>query len=388
MDLEFTQEQSMLRSTLRGMLERECSPEVVREMEDHEKGYPDALWAALAGMDLLGLTIPEEYGGSNKGALENAILYEEFGRSLAPTPHLVSSVIGASVLARAGSVDQRQRWLPQIASGKTIFTSAWLEPDGGYGPEGVRLRGELHGDTYDLSGTKIHVPFANSAERLIVLARSDQDPTGLDLVIVDPASNGIKVNRLLTMAGDPQFEVVFNDVRVPAENVIGGRGTGWDVWTDVMNDVLIAVAAQAAGSAKRAFEMALEYSKQREQFGRPIGSFQVIAHYLADVATEIEGATILVYEAAWARAEGRDVDCLASMAKLYACDINRHVTAVGQQIFGGIGFIKSVDMQLYFRRAKQLQLSWWSDRFLEERIASAHLDAEEPVRLDPIGWGG
>ena len=186
-------------------------------------------------------------------------------------------------------------------------------------------------------------------------------------------------------------------VRVPASSRIGAAGTGWATWHETMLDGIVLLAAYAMGGARYAFEITLQYAKDRQQFDKPLGAFQAIAHYLADASTTVEGGTILVHEAAWARANGRPIDRLAPMAKLFACQTFRDVTAMAQQVFGGVGFTIEYDIQLYFRRAKQLQISWWDDRYLEELVADGHprhrltrstsaVEVEE-VAIDPSGVG-
>jgi alkylation response protein AidB-like acyl-CoA dehydrogenase len=304
-------------------------------------------------------------------ALEGAILYEELGRCLAPTPHFVSAVMSAGVLLRAGSDEQRASLLPRIARGEVILSTAWLEPGHGYGPDGIQLRATAAGDDVVLDGTKLHVPFARAADSLIVLARGD---AGVDLFIVDAAAPGISTTQQLTIAADAQFEVTLEGVRVPATSRVGAPGSGWETWNDTMLEGIVLLAAQAVGGARFALDMTVQYAKDREQFDKPLGAFQAIAHYLADASTSVEGAEILVHEAAWARANGRSTALLAPMAKLFACQTFRDVTAMGHQVHGGMGFTVECDMQMYFRRAKQLQLSWWDDRYLEELIAAETLD--------------
>ena len=371
MDLEFTEEQNMLRDLVRGICSAYSSAEAVRAIEDDPTGYPAELWKQLADVDLIGLMLPPEYGGSGMSALEGAILYEELGRSLAPTPHFVSAVMSAGVLLRAGSDEQRSSFLPRIASGEIVMTTAWLEPHHGFGPEGVTATARADGDGFVLDGVKWHVPFAQAADALVVLARSD---TGVDLFVVDRDTDGLTLTQKLSVASDAQFEVAFDGVRVPASSRIGAAGTGWDTWHATLLEGIVLLAAQAIGGARAALEMTVEYAKTREQFDKPLGAFQAISHYLADASTRVEGGEILVHEAAWARANDRSIDLLAPMAKLFACQTFRDVTAMGHQVHGGMGFTVECNMQLYFRRAKQLQLSWWNDRFLEELIAAQTLD--------------
>jgi alkylation response protein AidB-like acyl-CoA dehydrogenase len=374
MDLDFSEEQLMLRDMVRGVFAEYAPVEAVRELEDDPKGYPDELWKQLAELDLLGLTIPEAYGGSEQGMLEAVVVYEEIGRSLAPSPHFVSCVLSAGALLEGGSDEQKQRWLPKIASGDAILSPAWLEPRNGFGPKGVQLRARADGDDFVLDGTKWHVLFASSATRLLVLARTGEGLHDVDLFLVDPNAEGVMLTQQRSLAADTQYAVSFQGVRVSAAERIGAAGSGWATWDSLMQDAVILVAAQAAGGAQRSLELTVEYAKVREQFDKPLGAFQAIAHYLADASTQIEGGTTLVYEAAWARAEGKDISRLAPMAKLFMCRVYRDMTAMSLLVFGGVGFTIEYDAQLYFRRAKQLQLSWWDSRFLEERIASCVLD--------------
>ncbi len=320
--------------------------------------------------------VPAEYGGSEMSLLDGAVVYEELGRALAPSPHFASAVMSAGVLQRAGSEELKREWLPEIASGAAILTPAWLEQHHGFGPKGVALTARADGDELVLDGVKWHVPFAAAATRLVVLARTGAGDADVDLFLVDPKAAGITLTQQLTIGSDTQYQVELAGVRVPASSRIGAAGTGWSTWSDTMFDGIILLAAYAMGGARYAFDITLQYSKDREQFDKPLGAFQAIAHYLADASTTVEGGTILVHEAAWSRANGRPIDALAPMAKLFACKTFRDVTAMAQQVFGGVGFTNEYDIQLYFRRAKQLQISWWDDRYLEELVASATLDAE------------
>ncbi|MFQ5514419.1 MAG: acyl-CoA dehydrogenase family protein [Myxococcota bacterium] len=377
MDLEFSEEQQMLREMVRALCAELVPLDVVRKLEDDPIGYSADFWKQLGELGLIGLTLPERYGGGAQSALEAAILYEELGRALAPSPHFVSSVLCAGALLEAGSDAQKAEWLPRIASGEAILTPAWLEPRNGYGPRGVQLRATREGASYVITGTKLHVPFAQAASRLLVLVRSGDAKSDVDLLLVDPRARGVCMTQLFTLASDSQYRVDFEDVQVPESDRIDAAGSGWSTWERAMREGLICLAAQAIGGAERALEMTVQYARERKQFEKPLGAFQAIAHYLADAATELDGGRTLVHQAAWARARGRPHDRLASMAKLFACDVFRKLTATAQQIFGGVGFTIEYDIQLYFRRAKQLQLSWWDPPYLEELIARSVLDSAD-----------
>ena len=275
---------------------------------------------------------------------------------------------------RSGSAQQKKHWLPRIVSGDAILSTAWLEPGNGFGAKGVQARAVADGDDFVLDGVKWHVPFASAATALIVLARTGDADTDVDLFVVEAGAPGVTMNQQLTIGSDTQYEVTLSGVRVPESARIGGSGSGWGTWHETMLDGIVLLAAQAVGGARYALDITVQYAKDREQFDKPLGAFQAIADYLADAATAVDGAETLVYEAAWARAEGRPIDRLAPMAKLFACRTFRDVTAMAQQVFGGVGFTLEYDIQLFFRRAKQLQISWWDDRVLEELVAATVLD--------------
>lgn len=374
MNLDFSEEQEMLRDTVAGICGEHSSIEAVRALEDDPVGYTKEFWKQLTDLGLLGLTISEEHGGSGLSLLEAAVVYEQFGRTLAPSPHFASSIMSAGVLAAAGSDQQQSALLPKIATGEAIVVPAWLEPGNGCGIEGVRMKAEKGGDEYVLSGTKRHVAFANSATHFIVLARSADDGDGLGLFLVDATASGISSEQRLTLASDCQYQVSFDNVRVSASDRIGAAGEGWAVWNDLMHQGIILLAAQAMGGAQRALEITVQYSLDRHQFGKPLGAFQALAHDMADSQTAIDGGRTLAYEAAWSVANGRAVDRLAPMSKLFACQAYRDVTATCVQIHGGMGFTIEYDIQLFFRRAKQLQISWWDTSYLEDLVAASVLE--------------
>jgi alkylation response protein AidB-like acyl-CoA dehydrogenase len=374
LDLDFSQEQEMLRQTVRDVLDRHCPLSVVRQMEDDPVGYPNALWDQFGELDLIGLLLPEEHGGSGMTLIEGVALYQELGRSLAPVPHLVSAVLCGGVLATAGSEAQKEEWLRPIASGESIFTPAWLEPENGYSPRGVELRAQAADGGWRLNGVKRHVLFAQAAQRLLVLARTGDTEEDIDLFVVDPTAEGVTFRQQFSVASDTQYEVTFDRVAVTEADRVGPAQSGWSTWQSVLEGALVLLGAQAVGGARYALEITTQYAKDRQQFDKPLGAFQALAHNLADAITALDGAEQLVHEAAWAGATGRSLTRLAPMAKLFACSTFRDITAMAQQLFGGIGFTLDFDIQLYFRRAKTQQVMWANDRTLEDAVATALLD--------------
>ncbi len=343
MDLKLSEEQEMLRDAVRALCDRLSTPEIVRSLEGDPKGYRDDLWAELGRMDLLGLLVDGWY------PTEVAVVCEELGRALCPSPYIETAVFGAALLGRADRV----------------VTLAWHEPERSDTEAGIAA--SFDGST--VTGEKILVPYASAADALLVLARGDE---GIVVVSVDPASTTLEFEG--TLASDARYRVVLDKA---AGDVVA---TGWETFEGAATPALVAVGAYAVGAATKAHEMSVEYANERIQFDKPIGSYQAMAHPLADLRTEIDGARTLVHQAAWTLAERRDTaGPLARMAKYYACDVFRRTAKFGHQVFGGIGFTLDIDIQLFMRRAKQLEVTWFGPRTLEEAIAAAELDAPEPL---------
>lgn len=383
LDLTFDAEQDALRSMVRDLLATHAPMSRVRDLEDDAVGFDSALWQQLGELDLIGLLLPEEHGGSGMSLLEGVVLFEELGRALTPTPLLPSAVLVGTAVALAGTDAQRANVLPALASGTSIASVAWFEPGNSAAPRGVQVRAVADGDVdeFVVTGTKWHVPFASSAEHLLVLVRTGDGDDEVDLFLVRTDAQGVQLRQQHSLASDTQYEVIFDGVRVSTADRLGAAGTGWGTWHQVMLWASVLLAAQAVGGARAAFELTNQYAKDRVQFDKPLGAFQAISHYLADAVTALDGAEVLVHEAAWAAASGRSIERLAPMAKLFACDTYRDLTAMAQQVFGGVGFTVEYDIQLYFRRAKQLQVSWWDVRDCEELIAASVLDVDEPDSL-------
>src|SRR5438132_3599679 len=221
MDLGRNEEQEVLGEMVRGVCSSYANLDTVRALEDDPTGFPAELWKQMAELDLIGLMLPSEYGGSEMSALEGAVVYMELGRALAPSPHFVSAVMGGGTLLRAGSDEQKRTWLPRIASGDAIVTTAWLEPGNGFRARGVQTRAVADGDAFVLDGVKLHVPFAGAATAMIVLARTGDADTDVDLFLVDPSAAGVTMQQQFTLASDCQYEVTLSGVRIPASARIG-----------------------------------------------------------------------------------------------------------------------------------------------------------------------
>ncbi len=373
MDLGLDEQQELLKNFARDFLEKECPESLVREMEEDEKGYSPDLWGKMAQQGWMGLIIPDDYGGTGMKLCELVVLLEEFGRFLVPGPYIPTVVLGAVTIMEGGSEEQKQQLLPKIAAGELIMTMALTEPSAKWDADGVELEAKRQGDDYVLNGVKLFVPDAHVSDQMIVVARTAKDKTpeeGITLLLVDSKSAGISFEVLKTIAGDKQCEVTFENVKVPAANVIGQEGKGWPIVEKTKKMATVAACAYLVGLSQMDFDVTLNYAKERVQFGRPIGSFQAIQHKLADVVIDVDGSRFITYKAAWSLQEGEpDADMMISMAKAWTSDASRRVVAHGQQIHGGIGFTKEYKIQLYFRRQKWMELMWGDADYHRELVA-------------------
>jgi alkylation response protein AidB-like acyl-CoA dehydrogenase len=371
MDLGLDEQQELLKNFARDFLEKECPESLVREMEEDEKGYSPELWGKMAQQGWMGLIIPEEYGGTGMNLCELVVLLEEFGRALVPGPFISTVVLAGVPTMEAGTSEQKKWLLPKIASGELIMTMALTEPSAKWTADGVSLEAKKDGGDYVLNGTKLFVPDAHVSDRMIVVARTGgKGEDGITLLFVDSKSPGIKFETLKTIAADKQCEVTFENVKVPASNLLGEEGKGWPIVEKTSKVATVAACAYLVGLSQMDFDVTLNYAKERVQFGRPIGSFQAIQHKLADAVIDVDGSRFITYKAAWSLQEGEpDADMMISMAKAWTSDASRRVVAHGQQIHGGIGFTKEYKIQLYFRRQKWMELMWGDADYHRELVA-------------------
>ena len=371
MDLGLSEGQEMLKNFARDYLEKECPEKFVREMEENELGYTGKFWQGLAEQGWLSMLIPEQYSGYGMNLVDMCVLLEEFGRALVPGPFISTAVLGAVPIIVGGNEGQKQELLTAVALGDLFLTLAFTEPSARFDGDGVALTAKKDGDSYVLNGTKLFVPDAHVAEKMIVVTRTNGSGNdGLTLFIVDAATPGITTTVLRTIAADKQCEVVFKDVKVPAITMLGQEGKGWDILEKVRRYATVAYCAYMVGLSQRDFEITLDYAKERIQFGRPIGSFQAIQHKAADMITDVDGSRFIMYRAAWAVSEDEpDQELQVSMAKAWCSDATRRVVAHGQQIHGGIGFTKEYVIQLFFRRQKMAELMWGDGDHHRARVA-------------------
>ena len=372
MDLGLSDDQRLLQQFARDFLEKECPESHVREMEVDERGFSPDLWRKMAEQGWFGLIVPEAYGGAGMTFMDLIVLVEEFGRSLLPGPAL-PTIVASLALLETASEEQKQRFIPPIAAGERVWTLAHLEPSARLDAGGVALTAARDGETYVLNGTKLFVRDSRVADNLVVVARTGgSGEDGISLLVVDAHADGIHHHPFETISSDKQCEVRFQDVRVPAENLLGTEGGAWPIFERFARKATVLEAAYLVGLSQMDFDITLAYTKDRVQFGRPVATFQALQHKAADMATDVDGCRYITYRAAWAVDQDEpDANEQVHIAKAWVSDASRRVVAAAQQMHGGIGFTKDYRIQLYFRRQKAAEVSWGDADYHREAIAQA-----------------
>jgi len=372
MDFALSEEQEMLQQSAREFLTQECPPTFVREMYTSEDGFSRALHRKMAEQGWTGLLIPEAYGGLDLGMLDMAVLLEEMGRAVVPGPFLFSSVLFSLALKQGGSTAQKKLWLPRVATGEAIGTLAFLEADDRLDAAGITLKAKKSRDGYTLSGTKMFVPFAAVADVLLVAARtSGRGEEGVSLFMVEQETPGVTLTPLEVFDRTRRVaEVEYKNVVVPKSALVGDEGQGWKILSRLIDAACVALAADSLGGAQKALEMAVEYTKMRTQFNRPIASFQALKHLAAEMASEIEPARALMWYAAHTfDARPREAARAVSLAKARLSDVYSRTTNRAVQMHGGIGFTWEHDMHFWFKRAKWNEFAFGDATFHRERLA-------------------
>jgi alkylation response protein AidB-like acyl-CoA dehydrogenase len=369
-DPRLSEEEEILRRSALDFLTEKCPKSYVREMEKDEKGYSPELWKEIADLGWVGLVFPEEYGGGGMDFVSLAVLLEEMGRACFPGPFLYTVVLAGLPILDLGTEEQKQAYLPDIISGKTIFTMALTEPVGGYTAASIKVRATASGDDFVINGTKLFVPAASNADYMLCVARTDDNTEkGISIFIVDTKSPGISITVLDTVAKDKLCEVVFKDVKVPAKNVLGKLNQGWGEIQKILDRAAIAKCCEMLGGMQAVLDMTVPYVKERIQFDVPVGVFQAVQHHCVYMLIEVEGARASTYEAAWRVSTGRPYSIEAAITKAFVSDGYHKVVALGTQSHGGVSIMEDHDLPLYFRRAKAAELMFGDARFHRKTVA-------------------
>jgi len=369
MKLTLSEEQEMLRKTARDFLNDKCSKRFVKQMEESESGYSRDLWQEMAELGWMGLAFPGKYGGGDMSFLDLAVLLEEMGRACLSGPLFATVILGGLSILDIGSEAQKQEYLPKLIRGERVFTLALTEPGyHNYDASSVTVEAIRDDGNYVISGTKLFVPDAHIADYLLCVAKT-KPRSGITIFLVDARNPRIKYTALKTMAGDKLCEVVFGQVPVPAANILGRLNQGRSAVQRIMQRAAVGKCCEMVGNMERVLEMTVDYTKERKQFDRPIGSFQVIQHYCADMATDVDSARFSTYQAAWMLSEGLPCTKEVAVAKAWVGQASQRVFALAHQIHGAIGVTVEHDLHYYTRRAKAAELAFGDADFYREVVA-------------------
>lgn len=357
MDFDLTDEQKMLKKTVRDFAEKEIKP--TRAEFDENEEYPIDILRRLGEMGIMGMAVPPEYGGSGADVISYAIAIEELSK-IDPSVGVAVSVhnsLGCDPIVKFGTEEQKKKWLPGLASGKKIGCFCLTEPDAGSDAAAIKGSARVEGDEYIINARKQFISNAAGADLSLVFVMTDREKgyKGMSGILVPTDAPGFsrgKKEKKMGIHASVTMEMNYEDCRIPRENLLGEEGDGFKIALWALDAGRIGVAAQAVGIAQGALNEAVAYSKERIQFGKPISSFQAIQWMMADMATEIDAARLLVYRAAYVKDKGGRFSSEAAMAKLKASDVAVNVSRDAVQIFGGYGYMREYPVERYYRDAK------------------------------------
>ena len=375
MDFVFNEEQKMLKQSVTNFMEKECPPEYVRKLDDDEL-YPYELYKKMSQLGWFGLPFTEEYGGSGLGAMDLAIVGEEMARfSFEIAAGFAISIFCGLNILEYGTEEQKKNYIPKMINNDIRLSIAITEPNAGSDAASLATSAVLDGDSWVINGQKTFQTAADADNNIISLyVRTDKNVAkhkGISLILVPKDIPGIEIRRIKTLGRKMLHtcEIFFEDVRVPKENLVGELNGGWKILLSGLELERLFICSTYVGAAQSAVDLATKHAKEREQFGRPIGSFQAIGHMLADMQTDVDAARLLVYRAAWMLGQG--ISCMkeVSMAKLFGSETYARISNQGMQIMGGYGYSMEYDMQRHFRDSRVLTVSAGSSQMQRTVIA-------------------
>ena len=377
MEVQLDEDQLLLRDSARDFLARECGTEVVRATMTDPHVAAEVLWKQLVELEWMGLYAPAEYGGADQDLVSVSLLLEELGRTLAPTPFLTTALLAVGTVERFGTPEQQSHWLPALSAGEHRVALAHLESTPVWDAASVSLESRRDGGSLRLRGRKSFVQDGLTSDVLLTSVRLGPAPDDIGLIFVAADTTGVK-RRAVDLYEKTRgwAEVEFDDVVVDASALIGGAGNrGADAFSHLLGLARVGLSAELTGAARRVLEMSVEFAKQREQFGRPIGQFQAIAHKCADMMIAVESMTSATQYAAWSvGTDEPDARTSACLAKSFCSDAYTRVAGDGIQIHGGLGFTWEQDLHLYFKHAKAAEFLYGSSHELREIAAQDMID--------------
>ena len=370
MDLDFSKEQEMIRKSAAQFVNTECPYDLVRELEESDDGYSKEMWKKMQEIGWLDLLIPEEFGGYGADFMDVVIVQEELGKRVVPSPYFSTVIQCGLTILEGGTEAQKKELLPRIADGSLILALAQYEEEGSYQKTGIRMTAREETDSYLLDGTKIFVTDANIADKLIVLAKENPDDDGLTLFLVDGDTPGLSITKLPTIGKDNTCVIKLDHVKVPEGNILGDKGNGWATLEKMAVKASIAKAAEMIGASHTCIEMTAGYSKDRVQYGKPIGGNQAIQHFLANMQIAYDTVHEYLFRVACMIDNGEDARMEASILKATTNENFKFISERSIQIHGAIGTTREYDIALFFRRAKSWEYVCGDTDFHYDKIIS------------------
>lgn len=375
MDFSFTEQQNILRDSVRKMLDRVATPEYIRETDVNAR-YPYEVYDAFIEMGLISMVFPEEYGGLGGNVMDFTIISEELGRkSYDMLGAYGTSVFNGLNLLHNGTEAQKRYFLPKLMSGEIRMSISMTEPDAGSDAGAMRTTARREGDEWVINGQKVFATAAGAKDNIIsVYVKTDTSvpyKQGISLILVDNTLPGVNLRKLDTLGRRSlgTYEIFFDNVRVPADRLVGEPNRGWDYMLSGLQLERLMTTAAYSGAAQNVVDQAVAYASERKQFGKPIGNFQSIAHMLADMQTEVEASRLLLWQAAWQLNNGKDALKALSMAKLFGSETYVKAANNGMQIMGGYGYIMEFDMQRHYRDARSTTITAGTSQMQRNIIA-------------------
>ena len=373
MDFNLNEETVLMKDSAQRYLEEKCPSSLVRDLAKDEVGYSKDIWKDMTELGWLGFIHKEKYGGFEGSFFDLSILFEQIGRALLPSPFLCSAILSSLIIDEAGSEAQKDACLKPIIEGERIFTTALHNENGkSYGNDPKIEAVKTQDDTYVVNGTTLLVPYAHVADGIIICTNiKDPEAEGPALFIIERNADGQEITPLDTLSIDKLSAVTFDNVKIPAENMVGAPGKGERCLDKILPKVTLLKCSEMLGGMERVVEMTIEYVKQRHQFDRPIGSLQAVQHYCADMATDLESARLITYQAASLIRDGVHCEKEIAMAKAWCNNAYRKATWTAQQVHGGIGFTEEYDLHLFYKHAKASELAFESAWYHRAKVADA-----------------
>lgn len=360
-------EQRMLQEAARNFFEKEVGHGLIRELESSETGFDRGLWEQMAGLGWMGLNIPETYGGYEATFVHLAVVLEQLGRSGLASPFFCTIALGAELLQALGNQEQKTAILPRVAAGEAILSVAYAGADEPRSAADLPIRVSCDGQAYRLRGSCLMAPFAHVADYIVCAAQTDNQ--GASLFLLQPQTPGLSINALQTTAADRQCELVFDGVILDSTTLLGTEGQSWPVLQQVLHKAAVAKCAEMVGGARRAMEITVAYSKERIQFGQPIGAFQAVQHHCANMLTCLETSALITQHTCQRVAAGAASVADMAKCKAWVSEACRKLLLLAHQVYAGMGFMEETDLQIYFRRIKAAEQLFGNSRYHRETVA-------------------